>query len=96
VVPKRKYYIDEDSWQIVLFDGWDAKGQLWRTNYSLMHTAPDIPAVTSFVMWGGYDMQSGAYFLNMASNELPRQYEVMPPLLRSVFSPELLASEGSR
>lgn len=96
VVPKRKYYIDEDSWQIVLFDGWDAKGQLWRTNYSLMLTAPDIPAVTSFVMWGGYDLQTGAYYLNMASNELPRQYEVTAPLPRSVFSPESLANEGGR
>jgi hypothetical protein len=96
VVPKRKYYIDEDSWQIVLFDGWDAKGELWRTNYTLMLTAPDIPAVTSFVMWGGYDMQTGAYYLNMASNELPRQYEVTAPLPRSVFSPESLANEGGR
>jgi hypothetical protein len=96
VVPKRKYYIDEDSWQIVLFDGWDAKGQLWRTNYSLMLTAPDIPAVTSFVMWGGYDLQTGAYYLNMSSNELPRQYEVTPPMARTVFSPESLANEGGR
>ncbi len=96
VVPKRKYYIDEDSWQIVLFDGWDAKGQLWRTNYSLMLTAPDIPAVTSFVMWGGYDLQTGAYYLNMASNELPRQYEVKAPIPRAIFSPESLSSEGGR
>lgn len=96
VVPKRKYYIDEDSWQIVLFDGWDAKGQLWRTNYSLMLTAPDIPAVTGFVMWGGYDLQTGAYYLNMASNELPKQYEVVAPIPRSFFSPESLASEGGR
>lgn len=96
VVPKRKYYIDEDSWQIVLFDGWDAKGQLWRTNYSLMLTAPDIPAVTSFVLWGGYDLQTGAYYLNMASNELPKQYEVVPQIPQAFFSPEALASESGR
>lgn len=96
VVPKRKYYIDEDSWQIALFDGWDAKGQLWRTNYALMLTAPDIPAVTNIVLWGGYDMQTGAYYLNMASNELPKQYEVQPPIPRSFFSAESLASEGAR
>ncbi len=96
VVTKRKYYIDEDSWQIVLFDGWDAKGQLWRSNYSLMLTAPDIPAVTSFVLWGGYDLQTGAYYLNMASNELPKQYEVLPPVPRSFFSSETLANEGAR
>lgn len=96
VVPKRKYYIDEDSWQIALFDGWDAKGQLWRTNYALMLTAPDVPAVTNVVLWGGYDMQTGAYYLNMASNELPKQYEVQPPIPRSFFSAESLASEGAR
>lgn len=96
VVPKRKYYIDEDSWQTVLFDGWDAKGQLWRTNFALMLTAPDVPVVTNFVLWGGYDMQNGSYYLNMASNELPKQYEIVPPIPRSFFSPESLANEGSR
>jgi len=96
VVPKRKYYIDEDSWQIVLFDGWDAKGQLWRTNYSLMLLAPDVPAVSSFVLWGGYDLQTGAYYLNMASNELPAQYKPVAPIPKSFFSPEELANEGTR
>jgi hypothetical protein len=96
VVPKRKYYVDEDSWQIVLFDGWDAKGDLWRTNYTLTLTAPDIPAVVGNMLWGGYDLQTGAYYLNMASNELASQYKVVPPLPRSFFSPEELANEGSR
>jgi hypothetical protein len=96
VVPKRKYYIDEDSWQILLFDGWDAKGELWRTNYTLTLLAPDIPAVIGNMLWGGYDLQTGAYYLNMASNELPMQYKVVPPLSKSFFSPEELANEGAR
>ncbi|WP_439897950.1 DUF1329 domain-containing protein [Aquabacterium humicola] len=96
VVPKRKYYIDEDSWQIVLLDGWDAKGELWRTNFTLTLLAPDIPAVVGNMLWGGYDLQTGAYYLNMASNELPVQYKPLPPLPRSFFSPEELANEGAR
>ncbi|MBX3607143.1 MAG: DUF1329 domain-containing protein [Piscinibacter sp.] len=96
VVPKRKYYIDEDSWQIVLFDGWDAKGELWRTNYTLTLLAPDLPAVVGNMMWGGYDLQTGAYYLNMAGNELPMQYKPVPPLPKSFFSPEELANEGAR
>jgi hypothetical protein len=96
VVPKRKYYIDEDTWQIVLFDGWDAKGELWRTNYTLTLLAPDIPAVVGNMLWGGYDLQTGAYYLNMASNELPMQYKVVPPLSKAFFSPEELANEGAR
>jgi hypothetical protein len=96
VVVKRKYYLDEDSWQTVLFDGWDAKGQLWRTNYALMLTAPDVPAVTNSVYWGGYDLQNGSYYLNMASNGMPKQYEIQPPIPRSFFSAESLSSEGAR
>jgi hypothetical protein len=96
VVPKRRYYVDEDSWQIVLLDGWDAKGEIWRTNYTLTLLAPDIPAVIGNMLWGGYDLQSGAYYLNMASNELPVQYKAVPALPRSFFSPEELANEGAR
>jgi len=96
VVPKRKYYIDEDSWQILLVDGWDGKGDLWRISYTLTLTAPDLPALLGNVMWGGYDLQSGAYFLNMASNELPTQYKTVPPIPKSAFSPEALANEGTR
>ncbi|QTN27107.1 DUF1329 domain-containing protein [Rhodoferax sp. AJA081-3] len=96
VVPKRKYYIDEDSWQIMLFDGWDAKGDLWRTNYTLTLMAPDIPAIIGNMMWGGYDLQTGAYYLNMASNELKTQYKPVAPIPRSFFSPEELANEGTR
>lgn len=96
VAAKRTYYIDEDTWQIILFDGWDAKGELWRTNYTLTLTAPDIPAVIGNMFWGGYDLQTGAYYLNMATNELPVQLKVLPTLQRSVFSPEELANESSR
>ncbi len=96
VVAKRRYYIDEDSWQIILFDGWDAKGELWRTNFTLTLLAPDLPAVVGNMLWGGYDLQTGAYYLNMAGNELPMQYKPVPPLPRSFFSPEELANEGAR
>jgi hypothetical protein len=96
VVTKRKYYIDEDTWQILLVDGWDAKGELWRTNFTLTLLAPDIPAVLGNVFWGGYDLQTGAYFLNMASNELPQQVKTMPAIPKSFFSPEELANETGR
>lgn len=96
VVPKRTYYVDEDSWQILLLDGWDAKGELWRTNYTLTLLAPDIPALVGNVFWGGYDLQTGAYYLNMASNEMPTQYKVLPTLPKAFFSPEELANEGTR
>lgn len=96
VVGKRKYYLDEDTWQIMSFDGWDAKGQFWRTNFTLTMVLPDVPALVGNHMWGGYDLQTGAYYLNMAPNELPSYYKQSKPIPAAFFSPEALASEGAR
>lgn len=94
VVPKRRYYIDEDSWQILMFDGWDAQGQLWRHNYTLTLLAPDIPALIGGVLWGGYDLRTGSYYLNAASNGLPTQYTLTPRRPNEAFSPDDLASRS--
>lgn len=95
-VPKRTYYIDEDSWKIVMFDGWDAKGDLWRMNYSLTYLVPDLPALVTNVMWGGYDLQTGAYYLNAAMNGGTPHYRVRGPVSESAWSPVELANQGAR
>lgn len=96
VVAKRKYYIDEDSWQIILSDGWDAQGQLWRTGYTLTLLAPDIPAVMGTVFWGVYNLLEGGYYLNAASNGAAYQARLQPSLKPSFFTPEELAELGAR
>lgn len=94
VVPKRRYYLDEDSWQIVMFDGWDAQGKLWRNNYSLTLLAPEIPAVVTNVFWGGYDLRTGSYYLNAASNGLSKQYTAVPRRPETDWSPDALANSS--
>jgi len=97
VVPKRKYYVDEDTWQIIMIDGWDANNELVRTNFTLTLLAPDIPALLGKTHWGGYDLRTGAYYLNLATNEMSIQYkQAVPPLTTSDFSPDALANEGTR
>lgn len=96
VVPKRKYYIDEDSWQILLQDGWDAQGNIWRLNYALTLLCPDIPVLTGLVNWGTYNLQTGAYFYNAASNEQDLQYKPIKRLRKTFFSPGELANQGAR
>ena len=96
VVAKRKYYLDEDSWQIILFDGWDAQGQLWRTSYTLTVLAPEVPALYGGVYWGTYNLQTGGYYLNAASNGLSRQVGPAPQLTEKFFTPEALANLGAR
>jgi len=43
-VPTRTYYIDEDSWVILLMDGYDAEGNLWRTTQVTPFVVPSVPA----------------------------------------------------
>lgn len=44
-VPTRTYYIDEDAWVILLMDGYDAEGNLWRTTQMTPFVVPSIPAL---------------------------------------------------
>jgi hypothetical protein len=94
-VPKRLYYIDEDSWQIMMIDGWDANGEIWRWSYSLAMLAPDVPCVTSIVSWGTFNLQVGSYYLNETANESPFQYKVMPRFKKRFFSPNQMG-RGAR
>jgi hypothetical protein len=97
VVPKRRYYIDEDSWSILLWDGWDAKGALWRGGYALTLLCPEIPAlVGNVVNWGGYNIQTGDYYMSVSTNGAPVQYQILPRKPDSFYTPEALASEGAR
>lgn len=44
-VPKRTYYLDEDSWLVSLVDGYDTNGKLWRTTQVTPFLVPSIPAM---------------------------------------------------
>ncbi|MDE2149050.1 MAG: DUF1329 domain-containing protein [Gammaproteobacteria bacterium] len=100
VVPHRRYYLDEDSWQILWIDGWDAQGKLWKANYNLPLLAPDMPGITNQLSWGTYDLQNGYYIINMASNgddgPLTPQYKLLPPLPLDDFSADALAAKMMR
>lgn len=95
VVAKRQFYLDEDTWQIILMDGWDAQGELWRMAYTLTLLAPDVPAVVGDIAWGAYNLQTGGYYLNAALNGTT-QFKVVERRRESFFSPEELANLGLR
>ncbi|MEJ2740953.1 MAG: DUF1329 domain-containing protein [Gammaproteobacteria bacterium] len=97
VVPKRRYYLDEDTWQIILMDGWDAQDNLWRMGYTLTLLAPDVPMVNGSVFWGLYNLLEGGYFINSASfgRDAVQIWE-NPAIKFSQFTPEELANMGTR
>jgi hypothetical protein len=93
--PKSRYYCDEDTWNCVLGDRWDANGQLWKTLWSQTFVAPDLPG-TVIGAFGFTDLISGAGFVGDLYNAKPAQYALKPRYQDSVFTPDAMAGEGAR
>ncbi|MBM7061023.1 DUF1329 domain-containing protein [Pseudomonas sp. UL073] len=94
VVPKRRVYVDEDSWQILLADHWDAKGSFWKATQILTYVNPTVPGMivaTNFV----YNIQSKSYAaFNVLSGEKDGYtYREIPA---ATFSPRSLEASGVR
>lgn len=93
--PKSRYYCDEDTWICVLGDRWDASGQLWKTIWTQLFVAPDIPGV--IVGSNGFnDLLSGAAFVGQLYNAKASQIAVQKRRADSHFSPDALAGESVR
>lgn len=97
-IPKRRYYIDEDSWHIVLSDHYDAQNQLYHMAFYLSYLAPDVPSTVSNVQWGVVNLLTGQYYYNCNFNELSSHYpipRVPQDINEDMLSPESIAT-GAR
>lgn len=95
VMPRRRIYLDEDTWLPLLAEGWNAKGQLWHVSHSLPVIVPELPAVVAYPHFI-YDLIKGAYEAGHLYNEVQPHHKVIPRKPESYFSPEALAGEGIR
>lgn len=68
VAAKRRIYLDEDTWQAVLTDVWDAQGKLWKTGQAYTMVAGDQPLATTLT-YSWFDLLSGGWVLAGAINE---------------------------
>jgi len=93
--PKSRYYIDEDSWNLVWGDRWDAKGQLARSQFNLPMAMPDVPAQVA-VTWGAFDHVAGTMFVALVMNEQGSQYKIQKRYPDVTFTPDAMAGEGVR
>lgn len=68
VLPKRTYFLDEDSHTIVLADGYDSRGNLWRA-----YSYPLVQAYDAGVMFQApfvnHDLSNGSFMVSALSNE---------------------------
>lgn len=93
--PKSVYYLDEDTWQAVVADRWDAKGQLWKHSFVLPQVFPDL-SWTAGVQFGFYDLLSNTFIINNIMNEKKVQMRRAPELPASTWQPEAMAGTGVR
>ncbi len=94
-VAKRLFYLDEDFWRAVMSDGWDGKMQMWRAIISLPVIAMEYPAILNFTQ-AVYNIQTGAYGVNILVNEMSPQFQSVPPRPETFFSPDALSGIGIR
>lgn len=94
VIPKKKYYIDEDSWNALQYDGWDAQGQLWHSGMALPFLAYEYPGQVLYP-FSMYDLVKGTYSATIM-NEQPVQYGQVERWPESNFTPESAAARGVR
>lgn len=95
IVPRRRLYLDEDTWLALYSDSWDDKGKLWKFGQATPYLMPDVPALilgSQFV----YDFDLGGYMFGFAFNGEPGQYNVTAPHPATSFTPESLASHAVR
>jgi len=92
---RQVYYVDEDTWQAVLSDRYDANGTLWRSGFSLPMVMPDVPGTVGF-NWGMYDLISGTWAASNLYNRYDEQMKIMPPYKDMVFTAGALSGEGVR
>lgn len=90
-LPHRRFYSDEDSWIILLADGWDAHGQLWRTYWHLTYDVPDMPGVVAGT-FGLYDLLTGAWYANGLLNEQRTQISFPKRFPAETYSPDGFAA----
>ncbi len=65
---KRRFYVDEDSWNIVAVDCYDTRGNLWKVQEGHLIVERGLPASTT-VPEIIYDLQARSYFATALRSE---------------------------
>ena len=91
---RRTYYLDEDSYQIVLIDHYDDQDQLWRHSEAHCINFYEVPTFWS-TFEAHYDLQSGRYVAQGFDNDFPAQ-AFNEDLPASQFTPQALRNRGRR
>ncbi|MFN3842021.1 MAG: DUF1329 domain-containing protein [Rehaibacterium terrae] len=91
---RRTFYLDEDSWQILMIDHYDGQGQIWRYSEAAAINYYEVPTFWT-TKETHHDLKSGRYITGLLDNEdQPRDfgYQSTP----ANYSPQNLRASGVR
>ncbi|MEY3000506.1 MAG: hypothetical protein RL648_720, partial [Verrucomicrobiota bacterium] len=94
IYPRRVFYIDEDSWQILVVEQYDSRGDLWRVSEGFAVNYYEVPCLWT-TMEVITDLQSGRYLAIGMDNEA-KPYNFSRELTPADFTPASLRREGVR
>jgi len=94
VYQRRTFYIDEDSWQVLVVDQYDSRGQLWRVSEAHCINYYEVPCFWS-TLEVHTDLLAGRYLAFGLQNEGPA-YDYSVKYTPADFSPDTLRREGLR
>jgi len=95
IYAKRRFFIDEDSWQIAVSEHYDGRGQLWRVGQAMLLQQFD-QQVPVYAFEALYDIIAGRYIaVGMANEEKSAvQYGIQASAVD--FTPAALRNAGVR
>lgn len=96
IYSKRRFYLDEDSWQIVLADEYDSRGELWKVSIAYLKNFYELPTIWT-ALDAFHDLQSRRYHVQNLDNEETHtiDYSLAAPE-DSYFKPAALRRRGIR
>ena len=92
---RRTFYIDEDSWQILVVDCYDDRDQLWRIQEGHSIEYYDVPTFWTTLELT-YDLQAGRYLALGLDNEEPQTVDFNVKRTAADFTPAAIARRGTR
>ena len=91
---RRTFYVDEDSWSILVIDHYDSRGQIWRYSEAPSVTYYEVPTFWS-TLETHHDLQSGRYITSGLDNN-ETMYDFGFQTTPDNFSPQSLRTRGIR
>jgi hypothetical protein len=92
--PRRTFYLDEDSWQILVLDHYNNQGKVWRYSEAPSITYYEVPVFWT-TMENHHDLLSGRYLATGVDNQDSAPDFALPGSLEN-YTPQALRTRGVR